>query len=99
MLFRSQGFVRTSTLKDDETPENPIRRFIISPSIFNIVKSALMDPELEEMPTDYQRGLDFKITKTKSGKDQQRGQIGHQKAQNAFWQLSGPFIFYKEKTA
>ena len=62
-----QGFVRTSTLKDDETPENPIRRFIISPSIFNIVKSALMDPELEEMPTDYQRGLDFKITKTKKG--------------------------------
>jgi hypothetical protein len=62
-----QGFVRTNTLKDDETPENPIRRFIISPSIFNIVKSAIMDPELEEMPTDFQRGLDFKITKTKKG--------------------------------
>jgi hypothetical protein len=26
-----------------------------------------MDPELEEMPTDYNRGLDFKITKTKKG--------------------------------
>ena len=26
-----------------------------------------MDPDLEELPTDYQRGLDFRITKTSKG--------------------------------
>lgn len=62
-----QGFVRENPLKDDETPANPIRRFIISPQIFNLVKSALLDPELENLPTDYQGGLDFVITKTSKG--------------------------------
>jgi len=62
-----QGFVRENPLKDDETPANPIRRFIISPQIFNLVKSALLDPELENLPTDYQAGLDFTISKTSKG--------------------------------
>jgi hypothetical protein len=62
-----QGFVRENPLADDKTPENPIRRFIIGPQIFTIIKSALMDPELEELPTDYQRGLDFRVTKTAKG--------------------------------
>jgi hypothetical protein len=62
-----QGFVRENPLSDDKTPENPIRRFIIGPQIFSIIKSALMDPELEELPTDLLRGLDFRITKTSKG--------------------------------
>jgi len=62
-----QGFVRENALSDDAAPENPIRRFVISPQIFNIVKSALMDTEMEEMPTDYTRGLDFTISKTSKG--------------------------------
>jgi len=63
-----QGFVREDPIGEKDVPENPIRRFIISPSIFTIVKSAILDPELEELPTDYQRGLDFKVIKTaKSG--------------------------------
>ena len=62
-----QGFVRDNPLKEDNTPENPIRRFIISPQIFNLIKSSLMDPELENMPTDYDQGLDFTITKTSKG--------------------------------
>jgi hypothetical protein len=62
-----QGFVRENPLTDDKAPENPIRRFIIGPQIFSIIKSALMDPELEELPTDLQRGLDFRITKTSKG--------------------------------
>lgn len=61
-----QGFVHENPL-DETSPENPIRRFIISPQIFNIIKSALMDPEMEELPTDYERGLDFTITKTSKG--------------------------------
>ena len=62
-----QGFVVDSSLKEDATPENPIRRFIISPQIFNIIKGALMDPEMEELPTDFVRGTDFRITKTTKG--------------------------------
>ena len=62
-----QGFVRENPLADDQTPANPIRRFIISPQIFNLVKAALMDPELENLPTDYQGGLDFTISKTSKG--------------------------------
>ena len=62
-----QGFVRENPLSDDKTPENPIRRFIIGPQIFAVIKSALMDPELEELPTDLQRGLDFRVTKTSKG--------------------------------
>ncbi len=62
-----QGFVVDSKLQEDKQPENPIRRFIIGSQIFNIVKNALMDSEIEELPTDYVRGLDFKITKTSKG--------------------------------
>jgi hypothetical protein len=62
-----QGFVVDSKYQEDKTPENPIRRFIIGSQIFNIVKNALMDSEIEELPTDYVRGLDFKIIKTSKG--------------------------------
>ena len=62
-----QGLVVDSKLQEDKVPENPIRRFIMSSQIFNIVKNALMDSEIEELPTDYVRGLDFKIAKTSKG--------------------------------
>ncbi len=62
-----QGFVRTNPLGDDVTPANPIRRFIISPQIFTIIKSSLLDPEMENIPTDYVSGLDFNIKKTSKG--------------------------------
>jgi len=62
-----QGFVRQNPLADDTTPANPIRRFIMSPQIFTIIKSSLMDPDMEELPTDYTNGLDFRITKTQKG--------------------------------
>jgi hypothetical protein len=62
-----QGFVRKNALADDETPANPIRKLVITPQLFALVKASLMDPELEEMPTDYANGLDFHITKTSKG--------------------------------
>lgn len=62
-----QGFVVENPLQDDTPPDNPIRRFIIGPQIFQIIKSALMDPELDEMPTDYMRGVDLRIAKTSKG--------------------------------
>ena len=62
-----QGFVRENPMGDDKTPANPIRRFVISPQIFNLIKNALMDPEMENLPTDYTGGLDFNVKKTSKG--------------------------------
>ena len=62
-----QGFVVNSPMEEQSTPENPVRRFIISPQIFTIIKQALMDPDMEELPTDYQRGTDFRLNKTQKG--------------------------------
>jgi hypothetical protein len=62
-----QGFVVNSTLDEDSVPENPIRRFVINPSIFNIIRSALMNPDMEDLPTDLEAGRDFKLTKTQKG--------------------------------
>jgi len=62
-----QGFVRENPIGDDKTPENPIRKFIIGPQLFTLIKGALMDPELEELPTDTLRGLDFRVAKTSKG--------------------------------
>jgi hypothetical protein len=61
-----QGFVTENPLSET-APENPVRRFVISPQIFNIIKSALMDPDMENIPTDYTAGTDFRITKTTKG--------------------------------
>jgi len=62
-----QGFVVDNPMKEDSTPENPIRRFVINPSIFKIISTALMDPDFPEIPTDYEQGTDFKLTKTQKG--------------------------------
>jgi len=61
-----QGFVRENPL-DEESPENPIRRFIMGPQLFNIIKASLMDPDMEELPTDYSKGIDFRVVKTSKG--------------------------------
>jgi hypothetical protein len=61
-----QGFVNENPL-NEESPENPIRRFVIGPQIFNIIKSALMDPDMENLPTDYVAGTDFRLAKTTKG--------------------------------
>ena len=55
-----QGFVHENALPDDKPPANPIRRFNISPQIFNLVKGAILDPDLENLPTDYdENGIVF----------------------------------------
>jgi hypothetical protein len=62
-----QGFVRESALTEENPPENPIRRLVMSPQIFKPIKEALLDPEVEEFPTDFKRGLDFTVTKSSQG--------------------------------
>ena len=62
-----QGFVVEDGIPEDETPENPIRRLVINPSIHEIIEKTLMDPTLINLPTDYTGGLNFRINKTKKG--------------------------------
>ncbi len=62
-----QGFVRSSQLVEESAPANPIRRFAISPQIFNIIKTSILDPDFEDMPTDFMNGIDFNIKKGKKG--------------------------------
>ena len=63
-----QGFVKQDPLNEAEKPENPIRKFIIGPQIFAIIKAALLDPEMgPHSPVDYINGVDFVISKTSKG--------------------------------
>jgi hypothetical protein len=62
-----QGLVVNSPLNEENAPENPIRRFVINKSVYDKVYDALLDPDLDDMPTDYDGGLDFIIKKTQKG--------------------------------
>ena len=63
-----QGFVVDDGLREEQRPENPIRRFIIGPQIFQLIRAALVDPDMDNLPTDVLHGLDFRMKKgTKGG--------------------------------
>lgn len=62
-----QGFVAEDGLNEKEKSENPIRRFIIGPQIFTSIRAALVDPELEDLPTDLVHGLDYRMKKGSKG--------------------------------
>lgn len=74
--FLYQGFVnehpgfvdKNGNKMEDNTPENPIRRFIINPNLHKQVRSILLDPDLDVWPDDYEAGRNFSIRKTKDGK-------------------------------
>lgn len=63
--FITQGFVVSSPFEESSTPENPIRRFLLGPSLLEKIKAGLADPDMEFHPTDYLNGCDFRIRKTK----------------------------------
>lgn len=62
-----QGFVPEDGLKEDNAPENPIRRFIIGPQVFKLIHASLLDPEMKESPSDYVNGVDFRMKKGSKG--------------------------------
>jgi len=65
--FYMQGFVKQDPLNEADAPANPIRKFIMGPQIFAIIKAALMDPDMENSPVDYINGTDFIVSKTSKG--------------------------------
>jgi hypothetical protein len=62
-----QGFVVSSPFEEQNKPENIIRRFTINSTIFDIIKNSLMNPDMEELPTHFTEGRDFKLKKTNKG--------------------------------
>lgn len=67
-----QGFVVKVVDQDgnpiieENKPENPIRRFIFNKKLIKKIEDQINDPDLlEEIPTDYERGKDFRIKKEK----------------------------------
>jgi hypothetical protein len=63
-----QGFVVQDGLKETDAPVNLIRKFTVTPQVYKLIQAILMDEELDELPTDYVLGLDFKIKKGTVGK-------------------------------
>ena len=62
-----QGFIRTNPIQEQNVPENPIRRLIINKTLYTPIHNGILDPDMEEIPTDYTHGTDFRITKGKKG--------------------------------
>lgn len=65
--FLFQGFVVSSPFEEQSKPENPIRRFVINSSIYEIIEKALTDPDMEDSPVDYVGGVDFRIDVSQRG--------------------------------
>lgn len=65
--YYAQGFVKQDPIGEQETPENPIRKFVIGPQIHAIMKAALLDPDMEHSPVHYINGTDFIVSKTSKG--------------------------------
>ena len=61
------GFVRDNNLEGDNEPATKLRKFNIGPQLFNTIKAALLDPDMEHIPTDFVNGVDFRLTKTAKG--------------------------------
>ena len=63
-----QGIVRDDPMNEGaEAPENLIRKFVMGPQVFGVIKQALLDPDMENIPTDYLDGTDFRINKGSKG--------------------------------
>jgi len=51
-------------ISDDE---NPVRLIMLGPKIFKLIQAAFGSGDLEENPTDFSNGYDFRIVKSKQG--------------------------------
>lgn len=87
-----QGFVVGNNPNTQDTPpENPIRRYIINPSVFDSIKSILMRQDLEYTPTDYKYGREFYLTKTQKA--------GFANYQSSSWSMKERALSDSEKAA
>ena len=81
-----QGFVRENGVPDDKAPENPIRKFNLNKQLFNLVKAGLLDKDMENIPSDYKNGTDFKILSTTIGQYADYGTSSYSRKESALTQ-------------
>ena len=86
-----QGFVVKDGLGEENTPENPIRRFPVNPSVFEKIKAALMNPDMDNVPWDFTGGRDFRLIKTSKG--------GYANYDTSTWSLKVRSLDAKEQAA
>lgn len=71
-VYVYQGFVRNSSIQEDNVPENPIRIFMINKKVHTKIKESILSNDEQTAfkisPDDYHKGRDFVIKKTKQGK-------------------------------
>lgn len=89
--FIFQGFVVKTDIVEENPPENPIRRFVLNKSIYDIIFESAMNPEFEHLPVDFIGGRDFNIKKT------QRGQ--HANYSTSAWSFSTRSLNETEQAA
>lgn len=65
-LFQCMIAPNSVDVKDDVPPENPIRRVLVNKDLFEKIKSILMNPDVAELPTDFEHGRDFRVIKSKN---------------------------------
>lgn len=66
-LFQCFVAPNSAPIEGDVAPTNPVRRVLLNKPLFNKVKSILLDPDMQELPCDYDHGVDFSILKGKQG--------------------------------
>jgi len=66
--FIGQILVLNSPFEYPHTDEdNPVRLIMLGPKIFKLIQAAFSSGDLEENPTDFAAGYDFRIIKSKQG--------------------------------
>lgn len=66
--FIAQLLVLNSPFEYPHTDEdNPVRLVMLGPKIFKLIQAAFASGDLEDNPTDFVNGYDFRITKSKQG--------------------------------
>ena len=71
--YVTQAFVRSSSFKEENSPENPIRRFILGSQIFKAMTGPLSEEDCDINPVDFTTGTDFIIRLTKQGTNNNYG--------------------------
>jgi hypothetical protein len=65
--YLMQGFIVDDGIDEEESPENPIRKFVFNKQIFSIIRAGYSDPELEFSIDDYDEGIDLMINCEQNG--------------------------------
>lgn len=65
-LFQNFVAPNSVAVENDNAPVNPIRRILVNKQIFTRIKSILLNPSIEHLPTDFEHGRDLMIVKSKN---------------------------------